>query len=288
MTPVASGIDLLGAHSLGGPMANPISRTAYYTLGVRAWDAGQAQPLCGDAFARTLMNDDAEALWAEFRHFARANPSNAMRHAIIDEQLRTELAEAPDTRIVVIGSGFDTRPFRLAGGAWVEVDEPELLSYKESRLPVASAPNPLTRLAIDFEHESLADKLAAFAGAARTCVVLEGVLMYLTHAQRAALIETLGSLFPRHVLYCDLMRQSFFEKYGRDIHERIVGLGTTFRDLSDEPERIFMDAGYTMKERTSIPLRTAERQGDRMTGFLVRWLLGTLRDGYCVVRFERG
>lgn len=42
---------------------------------------------------------------------------------------------------------------------------------------------------------------------------------YLTPAQRRELLDTLGNLFPRHFVYCDLMRQSFFEGYGRDLHQ---------------------------------------------------------------------
>lgn len=267
-------------------MGNPISRTAYYTLGVRAWDAGQPRPLCGDTLADTLMNVEAQQLWEEFKSFHRANPSNAMRHAIIDEHVRQELATAPDDLVVVIGSGFDTRPFRLSGGRWVEVDEPGILAYKESRLPAESAPNPLTRIPIEFEHESLADKLAGVAGAERAQVIIEGVLMYLTDDQRKSLLATIRQVFPVHIIYCDLMRRSFFEKYTRDIHERIVGIGASFQDLSNQPEGVFIEAGYAVTARTSIPLRTAEQGAVDIPAFAVRWLLGTLRNGYCVWRFE--
>ena len=45
-------------------MQNPISRTAYYTLGVRAWDAAQPKPMCGDslAAARVSYQNLAEVL----------------------------------------------------------------------------------------------------------------------------------------------------------------------------------------------------------------------------------
>jgi methyltransferase (TIGR00027 family) len=266
-------------------MQNPISRTAYYTLGVRAWDAAQARPMCGDSFAASFMNAEAESIWNEFKDLQRPKASNAARHAIIDEHLSTELAADPKARIVIIGAGFDTRAFRLKGGQWIEVDEPAIISYKEARLPAASAPNPLTRLTIDFSHDTLRGRLAAHAGKETTHVVLEGVLMYLTHAQRRELLEAIRHLFPRHVVYCDLMRQSFFERYAREVHQKIVALGASFTDLSETPENLFLEAGYRPLACTSIPLRAAELGGLGLPPFVIRWFLGMMRRGFCVWKF---
>lgn len=93
-------------------MQNPISRTAYHTLGVRAWDAAQRKPLCGDSFAGSLMNAEAEQTWEQFKEFQKPNASNAARHAI-DEHLSTELAANSKARVVVLGAGFDTRTYDL-------------------------------------------------------------------------------------------------------------------------------------------------------------------------------
>jgi methyltransferase (TIGR00027 family) len=266
-------------------MQNPISRTAYYTLGVRAWDAARRKPLCGDSFAGCFMNAEAEQIWKQFKNFHKPNASNAARHAIIDEHLRTELAADSKARVVVLGAGFDTRAFRLQGGQWIEVDEPAVLTYKEARLPSATAPNPLTRVTIAFDHESLADRLEVFAGPEPTHIVVEGVLMYLTWAQQRDLLESVGTLFPRHFLYCDLMRRSLFDRYVRDLHEKIVGLGASFTDISETPDRLFTDAGYRPLACTSTCLRAAELGGFGIPPFLIRWFLGTLRRGYCIWKF---
>jgi methyltransferase (TIGR00027 family) len=267
-------------------MENPISRTAYYTLGVRAWDAAQPQPLCGDAFAASLMSPEADQVWEQFKGFPRPNASNAARHGIIDEHLREELAKHPEALVVLLGAGFDTRPFRLAGGRWIEIDEPAIITYKETNLPAASAPNRLTRVAIEFARESLADKLASIGTHQPTHVVIEGVLMYLTQAQRGELLETLRSLFPHHTIYCDLMRKSFFERYARDVHQKIVGIGATFSDMVEDPETLFTDAGYEVLASTSIPLRSARSPDVGIPPFVVRWLLGTLRRGYAIWKFR--
>lgn len=268
-------------------MANPISRTAYYTLGVRAADAVKAKPLCGDTLASRFMNDDAQRVWEEFKGFTAPNASNAARHAMIDAHLRAVLAADPGATVVIIGAGFDTRPFRLAGGRWFEFDEPEILSYKETRLPAASAPNPLVRTPVDFSHDVLADKLEVAGSPSHAHVVIEGVLMYLTRDQRAALLRTMASRFPRHTLYCDLMRKGFFERYSRPIHEKIVGMGATFTELDEQPERLFIEAGYTMTALDSATLHAVNHGSIGIPAFVVRWLLKSLRDGYLVGVFER-
>jgi len=267
-------------------MENPISRTAYYTLGVRAWDAAQPHPLCGDSLAEAFMNDDAQRIWEQFKDFLRPNASNAARHRIIDEHLSEELRKAPDAGVVLLGAGFDTRPFRLAGGRWTEIDEPAILKQKEATLPEASAPNPLTRLGIEFASESLAQRLAPLATSAEVHVVVEGVLMYLTQDQRRDLLDALRSVFPRHTVYCDLMRKSFFERYARDAHQKIVGIGATFLEMVEAPEALFTDAGYEAVAATSIPLRAAQSPDVGIRPFVVRWFLGTIRRGYTIWKFR--
>jgi methyltransferase (TIGR00027 family) len=267
-------------------MKNPISRTAYYTLGVRAWDAAQPRPLCGDSLAKSFMNEEALRVWEQFKAFPWPNASNAARHAIIDEHLREELAKAPDSQVVLLGAGFDTRPFRIAGGRWAEIDELAVLEQKEATLPEASAPNALVRLGIEFASASLSERLAPLATTAEVHVVVEGVLMYLTQQQRRSLLADLRSVFPRHTIYCDLMRRSFFERYARDMHEKIVGMGTTFVEMTETPEALFTEAGYEAVSATSVALRAAQSPHVGIPPIVVRWFLGTLRDGYAIWKFR--
>ena len=267
-------------------MSNPISRTAYYTLGVRAWDASQPKPVCGDSFAKNFMNEEAQNVWREFKDLLMPNASNAARHAIIDTYLRDALSVASDSQIVIIGAGFDTRAFRIKGGAWIEVDELAIITYKESRLAASKAHNTLTRISIDFATDSLSDRLTPFKKPGTAHIIIEGVLMYLTHEQRRRLISDLKNLFPKHIIYCDLMRQSFFEKYGRPIHEKIIALGASFKDMSEHPENLFLDNGYKMLSCVSIPLYAARNARIGIPPFVIRYFLKTLRDGYQICRFE--
>ncbi|GMU03164.1 hypothetical protein KH5H1_72850 [Corallococcus caeni] len=268
-------------------MANAISKTAYYTLACRAEDARQPRPLCGDTFASRFMDDEARQVWARFQSFHKANTSNAARHQIIDARVQEELDRAPDARVVVLGAGFDTRAYRLRGGRWLEVDEPAIITLKDAKLPVTEAKNPLERLSIDFGAESLASKLAPYQDSRRTHVIIEGVLMYLSNAQRRDMLAVLAQVFPRHAVYCDLMRATFQRQYSRDLHAVLASMGASFQDMTDTPEAPFLEAGYTAAGFTSVPLRSLELAGKRGPAFIVRRFMPQVRDGYRIWKFER-
>ena len=264
----------------------PISKTAFYCCGVRMLDAERDKPVCGDVYAKVFMNEDGLRILETFKDETNPNSSNVARHRIIDDLLRQELAAHTDLRVVIIGAGFDTRAYRLQGGTWLELDEPQVIAYKNERLPVSDSPNKLQRIAIDFSTESLADKLAPFAGGGPVVVVVEGVFMYLEQAAIEQLLQTLRRLFPQHKLICDLMTRKFFEKYGRTIHEKITGMGATFKFTADNPEEIFVKNGYNRVAQISMVEKSTEFEGRRVPKILFRTLLRTLASGYAIYVFE--
>ena len=249
-------------------------------------DAWFDKPVCGDVYARRFMNEDGLKILEKFKDETRPNTSNVARHRIIDDILRKELAANPDLCIVIIGAGFDSRAYRLNGGTWVELDEPQVIAYKNERLPAAEATNELHRIAIDFSTDSVEEKLSAFAGRRPVVVVIEGVFMYLDEDTIKQLLQTLHRLFPQHKLVCDLMNRSFFEKYGRTIHEKLTGMGASFKFTADNPEEIFVQNGYRRIAVLSIVAKSVEYQANRIAQFLLKTVFRTLARGYAIYVFE--
>lgn len=265
----------------------PISQTAFYCCGVRMQDAEREQPVCGDVYAKAFMNEDGLRIFEQFKDETGPNSSNVARHRIIDDLLRQELAAHPDLPVVIIGAGFDSRAYRLKGGTWVELDEPQVIAYKNERLPAADTQNELHRVAIDFSTESLADKLSPFAGrGGPVVVVVEGVFMYLEQQAIEQLLQTLRRLFPQHKLICDLMTRKFFVKYGRTIYEKLTGMGATFKFTADNPEEIFVKNGYQRVDQISTVVKSTEFEGRKIPKILFRTLLRTLASGYAIYVFE--
>jgi methyltransferase (TIGR00027 family) len=187
---------------------------------------------------------------------------------------------------VIIGAGFDSRPYRLKGGTWVELDEPQVITYKNERLPASNCENELHRIPIDFSTDSLEEKLSSFSSRSPVVVVIEGVFMYLEEEAIGQLLQVLRRLFPRHKLICDLMNSEFFEEYGRTLHEKITGMGASFKFTVDNPEEVFMENGYCRTERVSIVERALLFESPNIPKDVLATVLPTLPSGYAVYVFE--
>jgi O-methyltransferase involved in polyketide biosynthesis len=265
----------------------PISKTAFYCCGVRMQDAASVSPLIGDQYAKRLMGNEGLPYWEVFKKFKYANASNVARHYTIDLQLKEILSKYPDATIIVIGSGLDSRPYRFSAGNWIELDEPAVMNYKNEILPVEECKNKLQRIAIDFQQEKLSEKLAAFNNVKDVVIVIEGVLMYLDHAQKIELIQTLTSLFKKHILICDLMKKRFFNIAGKYIHKKLMEAGSQFVDLSDMPNQIFFESSYYQRAVISNILIAADAGLVNLPGFMVHVQpFRKFMEGYSVYRFE--
>lgn len=265
-----------------------IARSAWYCCGVRWQDAQKKEPICGDRFAELFMDEAARDLFASFAGLRFPNAANAARARIFDDWLRDRLLADPEQLVILLGAGFDARAFRLPGGRWVEIDQPGLIAEKERLLPSSRAPQPLTRIAMDFATESLADKLAPYEGE-RPVIVMEGVSMYLSQAQLKSTLSGLIWAFPRHTLMLDLMTRRFAESYGKPVRERLAQIGSAFAtDMSDAPARLVAAQGYRPIAKSSMMRRARELGAVPIPKFLLDTVLKPLRDGYCAHVFEAG
>jgi methyltransferase (TIGR00027 family) len=249
-------------------------------------DAERENPVCGDTYARVFMNEQGLEILETFKDETHPNASNVGRHRIIDDLLRQELTEHSNLTVVIIGAGFDTRAFRLKGGTWIELDEPQVITYKEERLPAANSENELHRISIDFATDSLEQKLAPFSGRSPVTIVIEGVLMYLEEADISQSLQTLRRLFPQHKLICDLMTRDFFEKNAGSIHEKLTGMGATFKFTVDNPADVFLKNGYEQLEKIPIIEQSVRLQSPDIPSDVWATVQPTLPQGYDIYVFE--
>jgi len=264
----------------------PISNTAFYCCGIRMRDAERPSPVCGDEFAKLFMNEHGMEIFSRFGGERGPNVSNVARARYIDDLLRARVAAHPELQVVLIGCGFDSRAFRLQGGSWLELDEPQLIAYKNERLPAAQAPNPLRRISIDFEKESLEEKLRPLAGAVPTVCVVEGVTMYITAESLRATLEILRSLFPNHEVIADLMTRAFLNTYGGTIKRIIAQLGAEMIP-GDQPALPFEQVGYRQVSSREIAAAALHYRSLDWLAPVMRLLFGGLFAGYTVRVFDR-
>ncbi|HEY3300286.1 MAG TPA: class I SAM-dependent methyltransferase [Methylophilaceae bacterium] len=274
---------------------NPISNTAYYCCGVRMLDAEHPRSLCHDHYAKRFMDAHGMQIFEPFRSQVMPNISSTVRCHIIDQSIRQELAKQPDSLIITIGAGFDSRPYRIKGGHWIEIDEPQIISDKNEKLPIAECKNNLTRVSINFANEKLIEKLQGQPSNQSIIIVIEGVFMYLENDAIKSTIQQLRTLYPNHTLLCDLMSKKMFDQFGRNIHEKLVEAGARFTTRPDDPTTIFTEHGYIQAAHTPM-FKLAYEMGilwdrGRIPKPIARLLYHTIMrniQGYAVHRLELG
>lgn len=188
-----------------------ISRTAEMTCASRAASALETNPYyhSDDAVSLQLLPTFLRRLMAlpparkALMH--QMAPKGMYEYVIartktIDATVAQALVEHFD-QILVLGAGFDTRAIRftnLAGAArFFELDSPITQQAKIQQLEKRHVPIPanLTWIAIDFDRESLPEKLeqSGFCKGQKSLFVLEGLTMYLQAESIDATFRTLQS-----------------------------------------------------------------------------------------------
>jgi methyltransferase (TIGR00027 family) len=251
----------------------PVSETAWFCCGART---------DFDPYAADFMTAHGRAVYQGFKDLKKPLSMVAARHRIIDERVSLALAVNSELLVVNIGAGFDSRPYRLTGGNWIEVDGTDVVRWKNERLPVEKSPNRLRRVGMEFSKETLAEKLVPFSTEGDVLVLIEGVLMYLTEEEIGETLATLKLVFPNHRLVCDLMSKGFMESYGAKLHARVEALGTTFRFRAEDPAAFVRERGYAQVESVSI----ATGGGIAMPGVLMKVMMPGLVKGFSVGVFE--
>ena len=100
--------------------------------------------------------------------------------------------------VVNLAAGLDARPYRMdlpRSLQWVEVDLPEILAHKEEILRNEKPVCALERVRLDLSNTSARRELFSELGrrANRVLVVAEGLLVYLTEEEVAALGRDLAA-----------------------------------------------------------------------------------------------
>ena len=116
------------------------------------------------------------------------------RTRYLDDVLRSSLDQGLE-QLVILGAGFDTRAYRIAGVDRIQVfelDLPGSVKLKRIRLEkvLGAVPQHVNLAGIDFDRQALGDVLraAGFAKGRKTLFLWEGVTQYLTEG---AVVETL-------------------------------------------------------------------------------------------------
>lgn len=179
------------------PVAH-VSDTALWVAVHRARESRRQDALFRDPYAERLAGDRGNQIVHRLERGTSSAWSIITRTAVLDELIMDAVRDGADT-ILNLAAGLDTRPYRLslpAGTRWVEVDFPQMIAYKEGKLVEAHPQCVLERVALDLTDRAARQRLfARLNGESRQLLVItEGLLIYLTHDEVAALAEDMHAM----------------------------------------------------------------------------------------------
>jgi methyltransferase (TIGR00027 family) len=178
------------------PVLRNVSDTARWAAMYRALESERPDAVFRDPLARRL----AGTRGAQITEFMATGKSPSWpwvsRTYLFDRFISEQLAQGVDM-VVNLAAGLDARPYRMnlpATLKWVEVDLPELLTYKEEVLRNETPVCALERVALDLSDEKARQELFDHLGAKsiQALILTEGLLVYLTAEQVGSLAQDLA------------------------------------------------------------------------------------------------
>ena len=239
-----------------------ISDTARWAAVFRARETERADALFRDPYAERLagkMGVDIANTLSEGNSHAWAW---AARTYLFDQFIAQEIEQGTDM-VVNLAAGLDARPYRMALPAslqWIEVDLPEILTYKEGILATEKPVCALERVRTDLSDGS--SRRALFAGlgrlANRILILTEGLLIYLSAEEVAALAKDLAasSHFQRWIM--DLASPGLLRMMQRTTGKQLSEVGAPFQFGPAEGPAFFLPHGWELIDVKGL-LKTATR-----------------------------
>ncbi len=168
-----------------------VSDTARWVAVYRAMESERPDALFRDPYARGLAGAKGLEIVRSIPRGKATAWALIVRTAVFDELLLDGIEQGADT-VVNLAAGLDARPWRLAlppALRWVDVDLPGILDYKLAELGGEPTRCEYHALRADLTDQDQRRRALAEAteGSARAVAVSEGLLIYLTDADVAAL-----------------------------------------------------------------------------------------------------
>ena len=140
--------------------------------------------------------------------FSNADKDKAMSYGVVartivlDELVEKYLSSHPDTVVINIASGLDTRCYRMNGKylRWYNMDLPETMQIREKFL---TENGPVYQIAKSAMDASYVDEIE-YAGE-NVLVVIEGFTMYLKEADVLQIFSIIEKAFPKVTVMVETM-----------------------------------------------------------------------------------
>jgi methyltransferase (TIGR00027 family) len=237
-----------------------ISDTARWAAYFRAQETERPDALFRDPYAQRLAGQHGADIANTLPEGNKHAWAWVARTYLFDQFIAQELQQGVDL-VVNLAAGLDARPYRMklpASLQWIEVDLPEILTYKEEILASEKPTCALERLRLDLSDGNARRTLFAELNrrASKILVITEGLLIYLSAEEVAALARDLaaGAHFQRWIM--DLTSPGLLKMMQKTTGKELSQVGAPFKFAPAQGPAFFAPHGWEAMEVKSL-LKTA-------------------------------
>ena len=226
-----------------------VSDTARWVAYFRALESQRPDALFNDPFAERLAGEHGFQIANDLKDGNKHEWAWVARTYLFDEFIAQAVKDGAD-QVINLAAGLDARPYRMELPAklqWVEVDFPEIVSYKEHILSSETPHCQLERYGLDLanieERRKLFTKLNARAK--RTAVASEGLLIYFTPEEVASLATDLSTQNGFQNWIVDLASPGQLKIMQRTTGKQLSEAGAAFKFGPPEGANYFTPYGWS-------------------------------------------
>jgi methyltransferase (TIGR00027 family) len=229
-------------------LVRSVSDTARWVAYFRARETQRADALFRDPFAERLAGEHGFQIANTLTDGNKHEWAWVARTYLFDQFLAREI-EAGATLVINLAAGLDARPYRMELPPtlqWVEVDLPEIISYKQEVLANEQPKCRLERISLDLSDGPARRKLFAdLDGRAKKIVVAsEGLLIYFTAEEVASLACDLASTSHFQNWVIDLASPGQLRLMQRSTGKQLSEAGAAFKFGPAEGAKFFNPHGW--------------------------------------------
>lgn len=231
------------------PLITNVSDTARWVAYYRAMETERPDAVFRDPYARRLAGAQGEAIVdAMPKGRAMAWPM-IVRTAVMDEIIMRLITREGVDGVLNLAAGLDARPWRLPlppALRWVDADHAVMI---DTKLEVLAGETPRCQYeGVRLDLSDLAARRALFervgAGAARTLVITEGLLVYLSPPAVAELARDLHAQRSFHLWLTDLAGPGLLKMLAKSWGPVVAAANAPFQFGPAESTEFFRPLGW--------------------------------------------
>jgi methyltransferase (TIGR00027 family) len=237
-----------------------VSDTARWVAYFRAKETERPDALFRDPFATRLAGEHGFGIANTLADGNKHEWAWVARTYLFDQFISQAVRDGASL-VINLAAGLDARPYRMdlpSTLQWVEIDFPEIISYKEEILANDKPRCQLQRIALDLSDEGRRAEVFADLNSRATNIVVasEGLLIYFATEQVASLSQSLAAEKNFRSWIVDLASPGQLRLMQRTTGKQLSEANAAFKFGPPEGANFFVRYGWEPKEVRGM-LKTA-------------------------------